>query len=132
MDALQADHGRMILSPERGTFFAPGEREVLSGFTGVPLLRCRRNCRSAGIRPRKLHIPRPAASGRSRPLRCSSSPNSKRCAGLLFGPIPVLPEKVCKKEALDAFYSAYARKGVSLHFACILPLSIDRTPSGRP
>ena len=32
-------------------------------------------------------IPRPAASGRSRPFRCSSSPNCKRSAGLQFGSV---------------------------------------------
>ena len=37
------------------------------------------------FRPHKLHIPRPAASGRSRSLRCSSSPNCVRSAGTQFG-----------------------------------------------
>ena len=46
-------------------------------------------------------IPRPAASGRSRPFRCSSSPNCKRFAGLQFG--SVCPaRKSGQKEALDA------------------------------
>ena len=35
-------------------------------------------------RPRKLHIPRPAASGRSRPFRCSSSPKCKRWRWFAF------------------------------------------------
>ena len=37
-------------------------------------------------RPRKLCIPRPAASGRPRSLRCSSSPHTTRSAGLVWGP----------------------------------------------
>ena len=35
-------------------------------------------------RPRKLHILRSAASGRTHTFRCSSSPNCNRCAGLQF------------------------------------------------
>ena len=35
-------------------------------------------------RRHKLHIPRPAASGRSRPFRCASSQNRNRVAGLRF------------------------------------------------
>ena len=46
-------------------------------------------------------IPRPAASGRSRPFRCSSSPNCKRFAGLQFGSV-CLARKSGQKEALDA------------------------------
>ena len=38
-----------------------------------------------GRRPRKLHIPRCAASGKARPFRCSSFPKPKRYAGLCFG-----------------------------------------------
>ena len=104
--------------PERGdTSFARGVREVRhpKGDTlsapkarGDRIRRMReaflRLHRSAALcgntatvpsatRPRKLHIPRPAASGRSRPFRCSSSPNNKRFAGLLFGSVSVLPEK---------------------------------------
>ena len=37
------------------------------------------------LRRHKLHIPRPAASGRSRPFRCASSQNRNRVAGLRFG-----------------------------------------------
>ena len=44
-------------------------------------------------------IPRPAASGRSRPFRCSSSPNCKRFAGLQFGSI-CLVRKSRQKDAL--------------------------------
>ena len=44
-------------------------------------------------------IPRPAASGRSRPFRCSSSPNCKRFAGLQFGSV-CLARKSGQKEAL--------------------------------
>ena len=36
------------------------------------------------LRWNKLHIPRPAASGRSRPFRCASSQNRNRVAGLRF------------------------------------------------
>ena len=36
------------------------------------------------LRRHKLHIPRPAASGRSRPFRCASSQNCNRVAGLRF------------------------------------------------
>ena len=36
------------------------------------------------LRRHKLHIPRPAASGRSRPFRCTSSQNRNRVAGLRF------------------------------------------------
>ena len=60
---------------------------MILAFTGLPLLRQQRNCCFADPRPHKLHIPRPAASGRSRPFRCSSSPNCKRFAGLQFGSI---------------------------------------------
>ena len=52
-------------------------------------------------RPHKLHIPRPAAGGRSRPFRCSSSPNCKRFAGLQFGSI-WLVRKSMQKETLEA------------------------------
>ena len=36
------------------------------------------------LRRHKLHIPRPAASGRSRSFRCASSQNRNRVAGLRF------------------------------------------------
>ena len=36
------------------------------------------------LRRHKLHISRPAASGRSRPFRCASSQNRNRVAGLRF------------------------------------------------
>ena len=44
---------------------------------GFPLIR---------HRPRKLRIAQPAASGRPRSLRCSSSPHTTRFAGLMRGP----------------------------------------------
>ena len=97
----------------------------LSGFTELPLLRRDRNRCFADLRPHKLHatlrsayvrlsqsrgaklallephaIPRPVASGRSRPFRCSSSPNCKRFAGLQFGSI-CLARKSGQKEALE-------------------------------
>ena len=99
--------------------------------TAVPRLLRDRSCRSAGVRPRKLHIPHPAASGRSRPFRCSSSPNSKRCAGLLFGSISVLPEKSMQKRGAGRGNSAYARKGVSLHFTYFRYTGGQGTPFGR-
>ena len=37
------------------------------------------------FRPRKLHILRPAASGRAHPFRCSSSPNCDHFVGSQFG-----------------------------------------------
>ena len=82
-------------------------------------------------RPRKLHSPHPAASGRSRPFRCSSSPNSKRCAGLLFGSVSVLPEKSMQKRGAGRGNSAYARKGVSLDFTCYRYTGGQGTPFGR-
>ena len=84
MDALQADHGRMILSPERGTFLRP---EGAKSFSNSP------ECHFCGVaatvppaaRPHKLHIPRFRASAKARPFRCSSFPKHKRFAGLCFG-----------------------------------------------
>ena len=40
---------------------------------------------SLGSRRNKLRIPRPAANGRSRSLRCCSSPNVNHFAGFTFG-----------------------------------------------
>ena len=83
-------------------------------------------------RPRKLHIPHPAASGRSRPLRCSSSPNSKRYAGLLFGSIFVLPEKSMQKRgAGDAKIALTREKACRSVVRFFVPLSVVRTPFGR-
>ena len=50
-------------------------------------------------------IPRPAASGRSRPFRCSSSPNCKRFAGLQFGSI-CLARKSRQKDATETRHIA--------------------------
>ena len=64
---------------------------------------------SPAARPHKLHIPRPAAGGRSRPFRCSSSPNCKRFAGLQFGSV-WLVRKSRQKDALgNALYCALTR-----------------------
>ena len=43
--------------------------------------------REAELRPRKLRILRPAASGRAHSLRCSSFPHATRFAGLARGPL---------------------------------------------
>ena len=82
-------------------------RPTPCGCTSARLSGIHRNCLFCGntasvppvARPHKLHIPRPAASGRSRPFRCSSSPNCKRFAGLQFGSI-CLARKSRQKEAL--------------------------------
>ena len=49
------------------------------------------NCgaRRAAFRRRKLRIPRPAAGGRSRSLRCASSPHESRCACFRGDPFPI-------------------------------------------
>ena len=90
----------------------------------LPLMRRHRSRCFADLRPHKLQatlrsayvrlsqsrgaklallephaIPRPAASGRSRPFRCSSSPNCKRFAGLQFASA-CLAGKSRQKEAL--------------------------------
>ena len=41
------------------------------------------------LRRNKLHIPRPAASGRSRPFRCSSFSRTNRFAGFAREPLPL-------------------------------------------
>ena len=75
----------------------------------VPNLLRDRNCAFGDLRPRKLHIPRPAAGGRPRPFRCSSSPNCKRSAGLQFGSV-CLARKSRQKDSLgDALYCALTR-----------------------
>ena len=53
-------------------------------------------------RPRKLHILRSAASGRTHTFRCSSSPNCNRCAGLQFGSSPSCGKRYGRKDRLDA------------------------------
>ena len=98
--------------------------------TAVPRLLRDRNCRSAGVRPRKLHIPRPAASGRSRPFRCSSSPNSKRFAGLLFGSISVLPEKSMQKRGAGREIALTRRKTNRYILRIIVTLVVKERPSG--
>ena len=54
-------------------------------------------------------IPRPAASGRSRPFRCSSSPNCKRFAGLQFGSACLARKSRQKDAPGDALYCALTR-----------------------
>ena len=51
------------------------------------LLNC--GARRAAFRRRKLRIPRPAAGGRSRSLRCASSPHESRCACFRGDPFPI-------------------------------------------
>ena len=88
-------------------------------------------------RPHKLHIPRPAASGRSRPFRCSSSPNCKRFAGLQFGSI-CLARKSRQKEVLRprklqaTLRSAYVRLSQSrgAKLALLEPHAIPRPAAG--
>ena len=83
-------------------------RPTPCGCTSALFSGIHRNCRASGnaatvsptARPHKLHIPRPAAGGRSRPFRCSSSPNCKRFAGLQFGSI-CLARKSRQKDALE-------------------------------
>ena len=67
-------------------------------FRGFELLSCEfasdqrlLNCgaRRAAFRRRKLRIPRPAAGGRSRSLRCASSPHESRCACFRGDPFPI-------------------------------------------
>ena len=53
-------------------------------------LQQRCNCASGGSSSQAPYS-QLAASGKARPFHCSSSPNSERCAGLLLGPISVLP-----------------------------------------
>ena len=116
---------------EGGAFRHPGGVTPLSGFTGGSIFCGETAAVPSATRPRKLHIPHPAASGRSRPLRCSSSPNSKRSAGLLFGPVSVLPEKSMQKRGAGRGNSADARKGVSLHFTYFRYTGGQGTPFGR-
>ena len=82
-------------------------------------------------------IPRPVASGRSRPFRCSSSPNCKRFAGLQFGSI-CLARKSRQKEALRprklqaTLRSAYVRLSQSrgAKLALLEPHAIPRPAAG--
>ena len=59
---------------------------IYSAVTGAPR-----------ARPRKLHILRSAASGRTHAVRCSSSPNCNRCAGLQFGSSPSCGKRYGRK-----------------------------------
>ena len=115
-------HRRGQLTPEaRGAilpqFLSLRGREYRGGRFCLPACPDSPDCLFCGkaatvppaARPHKLHIPRPAAGGRSRPFRCSSSPNCKRFAGLQFGSI-CLARKSRQKEALeDALYCALTR-----------------------
>ena len=49
------------------------------------------------LRRNKLHIPHPAASGRSRPFRCSSFSHANRFAGFAREPLLWNPLKTTKK-----------------------------------
>ena len=71
----------------------------------------RKSRQKEALRPRKLHIPRPGASGRLRPLRCSSSPNCKRFAGLQFG------SYIARSRARFLFNALFGRKIVRLPMA---------------
>ena len=61
---------------------------IYSAVTGAPR-----------ARPRKLHILRSAASGRTHAFRCSSSPNCNRCTGLQFGSSPSCGKDMEEKAA---------------------------------
>ena len=54
-------------------------------------------------RPRKLHILRSAASGRTHAFRCSSSPNCNRCTGLQFGSSPSCGKRYGRKGRWNDF-----------------------------
>ena len=60
------------------------------------------------LRRNKLHIPRPAASGRSRPFRCSSFSRTNRFAGFAREPLLWNPLKTTKKRA-DAPFLDHSR-----------------------
>ena len=55
------------------------------------------------LRRNKLHIPHPAASGRSRPFRCSSFSHANRFAGFAREPLLWNPLKTTKKGVATPF-----------------------------
>ncbi len=69
-------------------------------------------------RPRKLHILRSAASGRTHTFRCSSSPNCNRCAGLQFGSSPFCGKRYGRKGRWRREIALTRRKNLSLRCAC--------------
>ena len=69
-------------------------------------------------RPRKLHILRSAASGRTHTFRCSSSPNCNRCAGLQFGSSPSCGKRYGRKGRWGREIALSRRKNLSLRCAC--------------
>ena len=83
--------------------------------------------RPPGSRRHKLRIIRPAASGKAHSLRCSSSPNRNRCAGLRFGRkrrlvifrIAERPHSGAQAVTLSAHYHCGAR--VPLRLADVQP-----------
>ena len=72
------------------------------------------------LRRNKLYIPHPAASGRSRPFRCSSFSHANRFAGFAREPLPLWnPLKTTKKRA-DAPFLDFSQ-GFGLYKAYFKP-----------
>ena len=71
-------------------------------------LAVKRKRQRGSLRRNKLHIPRPAASGRSRPFRCSSFSRTNRFAGFAREPHLWNPLKTTKKRA-DAPFLDHSR-----------------------
>ena len=83
-------------------------------------------------RPRKLHILRSAASGRTHTFRCSSSPNCNRCAGLQFGSSPSCGKRYGRKGRWGCEIALTRSKGILLLRAIYRWPVTQGTPFGRP
>ena len=83
-------------------------------------------------RPRKLHILRSAASGRTHTFRCSSSPNCNRCAGLQFGSSPSCGKRYGRKGRWGREIALTRSKGILLLRAVHRWRAPQGTPFGRP
>ena len=83
-------------------------------------------------RPRKLHILRSAASGRTHTFRCSSSPNCNRCAGLQFGSSPSCGKRYGRKGRWRCEIALTRSKGILLLRAIHRWPVPQGTPFGRP
>ena len=83
-------------------------------------------------RPRKLHILRSAASGRTHTFRCSSSPNCNRCAGLQFGSSPSCGKRYGRKGRWGCEIALTRSKGILLLRAIHRWPVPQGTPFGRP
>ena len=109
-----------------------GGAKLFSGFTGgsifavTPQLCLRRLVLASSI-----SLAPPQAAGlihfAARPLQTAN-------ATLVCCLVPFLScqKKVCKKEAQDAFYSAYARKTIRSILRIFVPPSVKERPNGRP